>query len=62
MTYQEFLKLTRNEQEACLDAFMSVLFGDKAKEASEHLRECDTCRELYAQKFADFMVETKEMN
>lgn len=62
MEYKEFLKLSRNEQEACLDAFMAVLFGDKAKEACEHLRECETCRELYANKFADFMTETKAMN
>lgn len=62
MTYDDFLKLNRTEQEACLDAFMAVLFGDKANEACTHLRECDTCRELYAQKFTDFMVETKDVN
>lgn len=62
MSYDDFLKLSRDEQEACLDAFMAVLFGDKAKDACEHMRECTSCRDKYANMFADFMTDTKVVN
>jgi hypothetical protein len=55
MDYEMFLRLSKAEQQVCLDAFLSTIFGREAPEAIQHLQECAKCREHYANKFADFM-------